>query len=57
VGKLREQDHWGDPGVDGGITLGFGVMDWIELAQNRYRWWALVNAVMNILVQKMKGIS
>jgi hypothetical protein len=25
-------------------------MDWIELAQDRARWWALVNAVMNIRV-------
>jgi hypothetical protein len=24
-----------------------GYVDWIDLAQNRYRWWALVNAVMN----------
>jgi hypothetical protein len=23
-------------------------MDWIELAQNRDRWWAVVNAVMNL---------
>ena len=30
--------------------MGFGVMDWIELAQNRDRWWALVNAVMKIWV-------
>jgi hypothetical protein len=27
-------------------------MDWIDLAQNRDRWRALVNAVMNIPVQK-----
>ena len=24
------------------------VMDWIDVAQDTYRWWALVNAVMNL---------
>jgi hypothetical protein len=27
-----------------------GVMDWIELAQDRDRWWAIVNVVMNLQV-------
>ena len=27
--------------------VGRGFMDWIKLAQDRYRWQALVNAVIN----------
>jgi len=27
-----------------------GGMDWIDLAQDRVRWWTLVDAVMNIRV-------
>jgi hypothetical protein len=30
--------------------VGSGSMDWIELAQDRYRWRVLVNFVMNIRV-------
>ena len=30
--------------------VGFGVMDWIELVQDRDRWRALVNVVMNLPV-------
>ena len=54
-GNLRERDHWGDPGADGKIILryplqevGHGGMDWIELAQDRDRWWEILNVVMNL---------
>jgi hypothetical protein len=54
-GDLREGDHLGDPDVDGRILKWIfkkwdGGMDWIELAQDRDRWRALVNAVMNLRV-------
>jgi hypothetical protein len=29
-------------------TVGFEDMDWIELAQQRDRWQAIMNAVMNL---------
>jgi hypothetical protein len=32
------------------LEIGLNVVDWIGLAQNRYRWRALVNSVMNIRV-------
>jgi hypothetical protein len=30
--------------------IGFGGVDWIHLAQDRDRWWALVKTVMNLRV-------
>ena len=46
-----------DPGVNGRIILKLiiekwdgGGMDWIDLAQDRDRWRAVVNAVMNLWV-------
>jgi hypothetical protein len=49
-GNLRERDHWGDPGVDGRIILRwiFMKLGWIELAQYRDWWPAIVNAVMKL---------
>jgi hypothetical protein len=32
------------------LEIGLSVVDWIGLAQDRYRWRALVNSVMNLLV-------
>ena len=37
--------------------VGGSCEDWIELAQDRDRWWALVSTVMNLRVTKMRGIS
>jgi hypothetical protein len=32
------------------VGWGWGCMDWIDMAQDRDRWKALVNAVMNLQV-------
>jgi hypothetical protein len=48
-GNLRERNHIEDPGIDGRIILrwifrrGMEGMYWIDLAQNRDKWQALVN--------------
>ena len=54
-GNLRERDNWGDPGADGRIILiwlfrkwDVGVWTGLSLAQDRDRWRALLNALMNL---------
>jgi hypothetical protein len=56
-GNLRERSRWGDPDVDGRIILrwisrrlDWGGGDWMELAQDRDRWRALVSTVKNLRV-------
>jgi hypothetical protein len=55
--NLREGDYLDGPGVDGRIILKWiferldgGDIEWIDLAQDRDWWRALVNVVMNLQV-------
>jgi hypothetical protein len=56
LGNQRVRDHLEDAGLDGRLILRWffkkweGGMDWIDLAEDRDRWRALVNAVMNVRV-------
>jgi hypothetical protein len=38
-----------------GLEEGGGGMDWIDLNEDRERWWAFVNMVMNHLVPNNVG--
>ena len=48
IGRLRRR--WEDNIMMDLQEVGCGGMDWIELAPDRDRWQALVNAVMNLRV-------
>jgi hypothetical protein len=47
---LRPRHRWGDNIKMDLQEVGFGGMDWIDLAQSRDRWQALVNAVVKLRV-------
>jgi hypothetical protein len=48
LGRLRRR--WEDNVKTNLRKMGFGDVDWINLAQDRDRWRALVNTVMNLRV-------
>ena len=53
----RPRHRWGDNIKMDLQEVGGGCEDWMELAQDRDRWRALVSTVMNLRVTKMWGIS
>jgi hypothetical protein len=46
----RPRRRWEDNNKLDDQEVGCGSMDWIDMAQDRDRWWTLVNASMNIRV-------
>jgi hypothetical protein len=46
----RQRHRWTDNIKTDLLEIGLSVVDWIGLAQDRYRWTALVNAVVNLQV-------
>jgi len=47
----RPRRRWGGDNIKMDLQeVGCGRMNWIDLAQDTDRWWALVNAVMNLRV-------
>jgi len=53
----RPRRRWEDNIKIGLQEVGGYCGDWMELAQDRDSWRALVNTVMNLRVPKMRGIS
>jgi hypothetical protein len=48
LGRLRRR--WVDNIKMDFREIGWDGMDWIDLAQDRDQWWALVNTVMNLRI-------
>jgi hypothetical protein len=64
VGKLegkrsfrRPRRRWEDNIKMDLQEVGCEGMDWTDVAQDRDRWWTVVNAVMILRFHKMRGIS
>ena len=53
----RPRRRWEDNIKIDFYEVGGGCGDWMELAQDRDRWRALVSTVMNVRVPKIGGIS
>ena len=52
VGKPEGRDHLEEDSIKMDLTeVGWGGVYWIELAQDRNRWWTVVNAVLNFRVR------
>jgi hypothetical protein len=51
----RPRRRWIDDIKMGLLRMGLGGVDWIGTAQDRYRWRALINAVMNLWVPENAG--
>jgi hypothetical protein len=48
LGRLRRR--WEDVIRMDLMEIDWGSVDWIQLAQDRDRWWALVNMVINLRI-------
>jgi hypothetical protein len=55
IGKPEEERPLGIPIRMDLREIGLGSVDWIQLAQDRNRWRALVNTVMNLPVLAPRG--
>jgi hypothetical protein len=59
-GSLKEPDHLEDPDIDSRILKGILILrlkgiDWILMAQERDKWWAVRNMVINLQVPQNVG--
>jgi hypothetical protein len=52
----RTRHRWQDVIKMALREIGCGSIDWIQLAQDMDRWWALVNMVMNLRVQAPQSL-